>query len=390
MCPQRGAHLPGMCTGEALASVMLHEFLAENHEELAARCKIKVAQRASPKPTADEIEFGIPLLIEQLVATLRSEGAGAQHVEKAEVPSDIGAAALRHGNELLRKGFTVDQVVHDYGDLCQALTELAHEKNVLISVDEFHTFNRCLDNAIAGAVSEFGRQRDRLISDEGVETMNERLGSLAHELRNLLNTAMLAFQAVKGGNVTLTGATGAVLGRSLIGLRDLIDRSLADVRLTDGLQARRELINIHEIVDEIRISAALEASAKGITFAVAPVDKTLAVDADRQMLSAAIANLLQNAFKFTRAAGHVSLAAHAESDRIFKDVQDECGGLPPGKTEELFLPFKQRSSDRSGVGLGLSISRRCVEANGGKLRARDLPGTGCIFTIDLPRPTPTA
>jgi hypothetical protein len=108
------------------------------------------------------------------------------------------------------------------------------------------------------------------------------------------------------------------------------------------------------------------------------------------MLSAAIANLLQNAFKFTRAAGHVSLAAHAESDRIFIDVQDECGGLPPGKTEELFLPFKQRSSDRSGVGLGLSISRRCVEANGGKLRARDLPGTGCIFTIDLPRPTPTA
>jgi signal transduction histidine kinase len=258
-----------------------------------------------------------------------------------------------------------------------------------ITVDEFHRFNRCLDNAIADAVSEFGRQRDRLISDEGVQTMNERLGSLAHELRNLLNTAMLAFQAVKGGNVTLTGATGGILGRSLIGLRDLIDRSLADVRLTDGLQARREPNNIHEIIDEIRISAALEASAKGITFTVAPVDKTLAVDADRQMLSSAIANLLQNAFKFTRTAGHVSLAAHAAADRVFIDVEDECGGLPPGKTEELFLPFKQRSDDRSGVGLGLCISRRCVEANGGKLRARDLPGRGCIFTIDLPRPMPT-
>jgi signal transduction histidine kinase len=369
---------------------MLHEFLAENHEELAVRCKVKVAERAAPKPTADELEFGIPLLIEQLVTTLRSERTGAQYVEKAKVPSDIGTTAVKHGNELLRKGFTVDQVVHDYGDLCQALTELAHEKNVLITVDEFHTFNRCLDNAIAGAVSEFGRQRDRLISDEGVETMNERLGSLSHELRNLLNTAMLAFQAVKSGNVALTGATGGVLGRSLIGLRDLIDRSLADVRLTDGLQARREPINIHEIFDEIQISAALEASAKGITFAVTPVDKTLAVDADRQMLSSAIANLLQNAFKFTRTAGNVSLAAHAAADRVIIDVQDECGGLPPGKTEELFLPFKQRSDDRSGVGLGLSISRRSVEANGGKLRARDLPGKGCIFTIDLPKAMPTA
>jgi hypothetical protein len=208
-------------------------------------------------------------------------------------------------------------------------------------------------------------------------------------LRNLLNTAMLAFQAVKGGNVTLTGATGGMLGRSLIGLRDLIDRSLADVRLTDGLQARRESINIREIIDEIRISAALEASAKGITFTVAPVDEALAVDADRQMLSSAIANLLQNAFKFTRTAGHVSLTAHAAADRVFIDVEDECGGLPSGKTEELFLPFKQRSDDRSGVGLGVSISRRCVEANGGKLRARDLPGSGCIFTIDLPRPMPT-
>lgn len=48
---------------------MLHEFLAENHEELAARCKVKVAERASPKPTADELELGIPLLIEQLVTT---------------------------------------------------------------------------------------------------------------------------------------------------------------------------------------------------------------------------------------------------------------------------------------------------------------------------------
>jgi signal transduction histidine kinase len=70
------------------------------------------------------------------------------------------------------------------------------------------------------------------------------------------------------------------------------------------------------------------------------------------------------------------------------DVEDACGGLPPGKIEELFRPFEQRGADRTGLGLGLSISQQGVEANGGVLRAHDLPGIGCVFTIDLPRLPP--
>ena len=198
---------------------MLHEFLAANHDELVKRCREKVAKRPAPAPTPTELEFGIPLFIDQLVTTLRAEEAAGPQAAPAEVPADIGTNAGKHGNELLLKGFTVDQVVHDYGDLCQALTELAHEKKAPITVDEFHTFNRCLDNAIADAVTEFGRHRDRNISTESARTINERLGSLAHEQRNLLNTAMLALHAVKRGSMGMTGATGAVLDRSLHGLR---------------------------------------------------------------------------------------------------------------------------------------------------------------------------
>ncbi len=218
--------------------------------------------------------------------------------------------------------------------------------------------------------------------------MNERLGSLAHELRNLLNSAMLAFQAIKSGKVALAGATGSVLDRSLIGLRDLIDRSLAEVRLTDGLHVQREPISIRELIDDLQISSAMEAKARGIEFTISPVDDDLAVDADRQMLSSAIANLLQNAFKFTRPSGHVTLSAQATAGRVIIEIEDECGGLPAGKTEQLFQPFEQRGVDRTGVGLGLSISRRSVEANGGELRVRNLEGTGCVFTIDLPPPAP--
>jgi signal transduction histidine kinase len=67
------------------------------------------------------------------------------------------------------------------------------------------------------------------------------------------------------------------------------------------------------------------------------------------------------------------------------EVKDECGGLPDGKAEELFRPFEQKSSDRTGLGLGLSISRRAVQANDGTLSVRNIAGVGCIFTIDFPR-----
>ena len=366
---------------------MLHQFLASNRDELVERCRAKVAKRLSPQPTPVELEHGIPLFLDQLIKTLILESSTPHADAAAKLPTakEIGTTAAKHGNELLRRGFTVDQVVHDYGDLCQAVTELAAEKRALVSVDEFRTLNRCLDNAIADAVTEFGRQRDQNISAEGTQAMNERLGYLAHELRNLLNSAMLAFQAIKSGSVALTGATGGVLERSLTGLRNLVDRSLADVRLTAGLDVRPEPIFLGEFLDEVRVTAAVEAKARGLAFTIAPVDQGLVIQSDRQMLCSAISNLLQNAFKFTRPGSHVSLSAHAVAERVLIEVEDECGGLPPGKPEELFQPFEQRSRDRTGVGLGLSISRRGVEANGGTLRARSLPGKGCVFTIDLPR-----
>lgn len=362
---------------------MLHEFLTENRLELAARCRLKVATRSSPAPTASELEYGVPVLIDQLASMLREEQIGDHIAEPTALPPNIGKTAAKHGGELLRRGFTVDQVVHDYGDLCQALTELAHEKHAAITVDEFHTFNRCLDSAIADAVGEFGRQRDLVISDEGAQNLNERLGFLAHEQRNLLNTALLAFAAIRGGHGAPTGATGAVLNRSLKGLQDLIDRALADVRLTSGLHAAIAPVLLDVVLEEVRIGAELDASTRKLKFTVS-VEPDLTVTVDRQMLSSALANLLQNAFKFSRPGGHVSLKAHRSANRVVIEVADECGGLPPGRAEELFRPFEQRGADRSGLGLGLSISRRAVEANSGTLEVRDVPGTGCVFTIDLP------
>jgi signal transduction histidine kinase len=121
---------------------------------------------------------------------------------------------------------------------------------------------------------------------------------------------------------------------------------------------------------------------------VTSVERAVTIEADRQSLAAALSNMLQNAFKFSRAQGHVSLTTRATADRVLFEVEDECGGLPPGKPEDLFRAFEQRGPDRSGAGLGLAICLKAAKANGGQMRVRDLPGKGCIFTLDLPRKPP--
>jgi len=377
----------------AYAAGMLHDFLSVNRIELIDRCRAKVARRMGPRGRP-ELEHGIPLFLDQLVKTLRVEQtAHPSQSWKVSGPagggnralSEVGETATRHGRELLQQGFTIDQVVHDYGDLCQAITDLASERGAHIELDEFRTLNRCLDNAIADAVTEFSYQRETAITDQAVRALNERLGSLAHELRNHLHTAMLAREAIKAGHVGFSGATGAVLDRSLIGLRSLIDRALTEVRVTVGMPVRHELFSLANFIAGVKMSASLEAQARECEFAVSAVDSGLAVNADRDLLFSAVGNLLQNAFKFTRANTEVSLSAYAAADRILIDVCDSCGGLPPGFVEQQFLPFVQGGVDRSGLGLGLSICRRAVEANDGVLSVRDVPGTGCIFTIDLPR-----
>jgi signal transduction histidine kinase len=363
---------------------MLHEFLTEHRDELVNRCRRKAAHRLAPQPTETELVHGIPLFLEQLIATLRvQDGTPRESGSKA---SDIGDTAGSHGNELLRHGFTVDQAVRNYGDLCQAVTELAGELKAPVTVDEFRLFNRCLDDAIAEAVTEFGRQRERVTLAEVRHSTNERLGTLAHEIRNLLNSACLAFEAIKTGRVAVNGATGGVLDRSLTGLRDLVDRSLAEVRLSEGLPIQNEPVSVRAFLEDIGVSAAMHAREVGKTLAIEPpVDTDVVVYADRHTLASAVSNLIQNALKFSRAKGHVVLAVSATADRVVIEVHDECGGLPAGSMDQLFTPFQQRGADRSGIGLGLSISRRAVEANGGQLTVRNVPGTGCVFSIALPR-----
>jgi len=353
---------------------MLHEFITTHRDAIITRTRAKLTDRPWPLVSTSELQFGVPLFLTQLSETLRLE-----QTEHPFADTEIEMAGLRHGAELRALGFNISQVVHDYGDICQAVTELAVEKRAEVTTEEFNILNRCLDSAIASAVTEHAR-----ITGEQRSTGEiERSGQLAHEVRDLLNTALLAFHTLKRGTVAINGSTGTILGRSLMNLRDLVDSTLSDIRMTADI-AKQERISVRAFITEIALAANLHAEFRALRFTIDDVDPQLAVNTDPQLLASAVMNLLNNAFKFTPTGGDVCLRAVRDGATLRIEVEDRCGGVT-GSTTDPFQPFTdRRKQDRSGLGLGLSIARKAVRIYGGDISFRNLPGIGCVFVIELP------
>jgi signal transduction histidine kinase len=354
---------------------VLNDFILLHRAEILALTRTKVAARMAPRATEAEMEAGVPLFLEQLMAVLK-----AHEVRGAVSDPELGRTAASHGASRMRTGFTVDQLVHDYGDVCQAITELAVDLDKTISSDDFRTLNKCLDFAIAQAVTEFERQRARQQSEQE----NERTGFLAHELNNLVSTAKLTFHVLKQGKVGVGGSTGAVLERTLNSIADVVDRSVAKVRAATGVFAR-ERVSVSELMEEIQVVATIEAAARGFKLEVSQLGDARQIETDRLLVVGAAVNLLRNAFAFSPPGSTIVLRLSKLADeRVCIEVEDECGGLPRGDEEGLFQSFEQRNSDRSGLGLGLAVSRENIRAVGGDLRVRNLPERGCIFSLELP------
>lgn len=375
----------------------MYAFLSDNYSELVARCTSKVAQRPRRAATPEQLANGIPLFLGQLIRTLGAEAEGhvaeSQRISGASGgrhprSSEMGTGATAHGKQLFELGYSVDQVVHDYGDICQAITDLAVERQEPFSVQEFRTLNRCLDNVIADAVTEFSAGRDATLALKHCADENERRGVLVHELRNHVQTATMAFRALESGKLGIGGSTGDLLRRSLESLARLLRGSLAEIRGAAHAAGSPRQFSVAAFIDEAASAASLDAKRRGCQLSVPVVDPFLAIAGDRDRLLAALANLLQNALKFTHEHTEVTLHAHAVDDRVLIDVADHCGGLPSGSIETMFCPFAQSGGDKSGLGLGLVIARRSVEDDGGSLSVRDVPGKGCVFTMSLPRRLP--
>lgn len=359
---------------------MLHEFLITHRKEILELSAEKTRELAGILNDSERLKVGLPLFFEQLIKVLT-------HKLDDHPREEMLTVAASHGKEFLNLGYSLSHVVHSYGSMCQAITEVATTRNANISPDEFNILNACLDVAIASAVSEF-----QFCSNEASEEREvKHLGFLAHELRNALSSATVAQEMIKAGLVGVGGSTASVLEASLARMRNLIDRSFSEVRMRADSDLHIEKFFLSELLDQIIITAKTDASKKNQTLTM-ETDWKIEIQADRHFILSAVANIVQNAIKYTKSGGKIWLRGRLSGDRVLIEVEDECGGIQVDKINTLFTPFVQETADRSGLGLGLSITERAVLLSQGTIQVKNNPGSGCTFIIDIPKnvtPSPT-
>jgi signal transduction histidine kinase len=326
----------------------------------------------APASKDDELAADFHTVIDEIVRALeRDAGLGAQ----SPLPGK-SAAASEHGGRRQRRGVAIHKIATDFGTISDTVGELAARQGFSFAAREYQIFDSCVDTAIASALEQFSTQARRQHEDDTAQ----RIGFLAHELRNALSSARMSFLMLKAGQVGVQSKTADILERALRRLENLIGHTLLAVRLHAGKKPELKRMRVVDLFTDVEETTVPE---RNIHVSV-DADPELVVDADEVLMISALSNLLQNAYKFTKRGGQITLRARAaEHPFIMLEVEDQCGGLPSGVHEDLFKPYVQQGQNRSGLGLGLSITREAVAAHGGDLSVQDLPGQGCIFRIML-------
>jgi signal transduction histidine kinase len=288
--------------------------------------------------------------------------------------------AAVHGKQRLRLGFSLESVVREYGVLRSAIVATARATGTQITFDEMQIVFDCIVIGIAHAVSEYALQRDA----ELARLANEHFAFIAHELRNPLGAATMAFQQLKAkGQLPADSRIVRALERGLQRTHELIDQTLEAARVASGIELRRQWTTLRDLFDDLEMGAISEAESKGVGIRVV-VEQDERVNLDLRLVRSAVSNLLQNGIKYTDPGGTVELRGSIASRRVVIEIEDGCGGLEPSEAEEAFVPFVRLDTRQSGFGLGLAIAKQAVEAHGGSIRVQNLAGKGCIFVLEIP------
>lgn len=350
--------------------MLLHEFMTTHRQEILAACHAEL-QRAENSDAL--IPYAAQFFDEILRALRRDAG-----IRDSESPLPYGSdTAARFGEDRQRSGLPIMEVPILFSAISQALGKTGENYELTISAEEYKNFNRCMDAGLATSIENFWRR------DKHREAMlvTEHFGFMAHELRNALSNANLAFKLLRTGNLDIHGRTADVLARNLARMESLVAQCLSGVQLEAGVAPEMAPVRLSSLLRNLEAAALPD---RGIVVQLS-LDDQLFIMADELLLSSAIGNLLHNAVKFSPPGSTVRLAAHASGDFASIEVEDHCGGLEPGSAERIFEPFvKQRGSNQKGSGLGLAISRRAVETMGGELSVSNVPGHGCIFRATFP------
>jgi hypothetical protein len=347
---------------------VLGDFIHAKQEDLVALCSQRAERRGGAGAVESRIafRFGTRQFLAALPAAMGVAKAsvfardGSDEARSIDLAT-IDSIAARHGMEMLALGAPLDWVVYEYGDVCQAITQLAQRCKAVIPTRDFEARNWCLDNAMASAVSEYAHQQGLLASRESSETLHECLGRLADELRIPL----------------AAGNLGA--------LREVIDGSLALIRLRSGMTACPETIAMADLVSELGPWAQMEAQASGCRLVIRPGSGQLVVYADRALLVASLRRLLTAVCRSSARERGLLLRVLGSDSRVFVEVHDERTGEKRRRAKLPARGIEARETSRTASDRELALVERGVQDNGGRLRTRDLPSTGRVYTIDLPR-----
>lgn len=349
----------------------LHELLTYRKSEVMQRWLDEVRGTLHPEsmPRVELVDH-LPSFLDQLVLKLRNRHTA----EAVEVTED-------HGAQRLALGFSLDSVVREYGAMRVAIVAVAKSAGITISSHEYEVVFDTVVSAIAGAVSEYSRQRDAEMQRQATE----HFAFVAHELRNPLSSALLALTSLEKRNLLdMSDRAAKALSRGIHNVHELIDHSLRVARIGSGIDLRPEAVQLRSLLQDTETAVALNADAKDIRVQVC-LDGDHEMVVDVRLVKSALSNLVRNAIKFTHASGTVTMRAKVTGSRATIEIEDACGGLPPGDLEKVFSPFVQLTPDgASGFGLGLAIARQAMDAHGGSLRVQNLPKKGCIFVLELP------
>ena len=340
---------------------------------LVACWSTKIRAAVSAPLTNAELLDQIPAFVDEIIA--------AVYPQAIPLPSTSGNAE-EHGAQRLGLHFDVAEVVREYGLLHECIIEIARDAGLEITLHDQQLIARWLNTGLADAVAQYVKRRDLELEREAAE----HLGFIAHELRNPLAAARAAVLRLRGHELAGGGRSVELLERSLRRVSDMIDNTLSHASLKLGVAPKPETLVLSDLLHDIELDVDADAQARGVQLEISTAG-CATISADPRLLRSAVFNLVHNALKFSPTGSTVAVTARAAAAGATIEVADSCGGLPPGKTEDLFTPLVQRGEDRSGFGLGLAIARQAVEAQGGTIDVRNLPGTGCVFTIDLPAPT---
>lgn len=343
----------------------LAELLQKRRDPIIRRWldKVRASLPSEQKLDEQEILDSLHHFLDEVIAALEGRSA---------LPAAGQAIAQSHGaqRQLLRRN--ISEVVLEYGLLFAAVTEECPEP---LPPHEYARLAAALNRGASEAVREYAS----LMALDLRREAWEHFAFLAHEIRGPLQTAQFASALVRSGAHPEKGMQ--TLDRSLKQLAESIEAALIDARIRGidaGASLRLEEIEVDALLRQALDDVAPEAETRRIaTRLEAHGDKVVG---DRRVLLSALSNLIRNAIKFTRSGGEI--VVRADHRRI--EIEDECGGLRDDHSDAIFESFRQASQNRTGFGLGLAIAKEAIEAHHGTISVRNIPGKGCVFSVELP------